>query len=452
VKKEVHAYNEPTIARLESFVRKIQRPNSLVQISGKVSAINGSGISVRGLSNHVNIGDFVRIHTNKRCVLAEVLSLKPDVAQLQSLSDATGITINARAEALGTFAILPSPAWRGRIVDALAEPIDGLGPLRPGPEERALNAWPPNSMDRERIGKPIQTGIKAIDIFTPLCLGQRVGIFAGSGVGKSSLLSMLARSKQFDTTVVALVGERGREVQEFVSDTLGDSRAKSVVVVSTSDEPAARRKLVPLTATAIAESFRDMGQSVLLVMDSVTRYAHALREISLASGEPPVARGYPPSVFGKLPQLMERAGPGPIGGGSITAFYAVLVDGDNHNEPVADTVRGILDGHIVLDRGIAASGRYPAIDILASISRLAEKSWTPEEAKVARDLRKLVSRFEDTKDLRALGGYQQGADTELDRAVAFVPKLYAALHQARSEDLCADSFSAVARLTRPPAN
>jgi flagellum-specific ATP synthase len=344
--------------------------------------------------------------------------------------------------------IAPSEAWRGRVINALAEPIDGLGDLGSGPEERALLASPPKSMERGRVDQPIHTGIKAIDVFTPLCFGQRLGIFAGSGVGKSTLLSMLALSTQFDTTVVALVGERGREVQEFISETLGNALAKSVVVVSTSDEPAARRKLVPLTATTIAESFRDKGHNVLLVMDSVTRYAHALREIALASAEPPVARGYPPSVFGKLPQLLERAGPGAVNSGSITAFYAVLVDGDNHNEPVADSIRGILDGHIVLDRAIAASGRYPAIDLLASISRLADKSWKAEEGKIAKDMKKLVSRYEDTKDLRALGGYQPGGDPELDRAVAFVPKLYAALHQSQQDELCADAFATVARHTR----
>lgn len=206
--------------------------------------------------------------------------------------------------------------------------------------------------------------------------------------------------------------------------------------------------MVPLLATAVAEHFRDQGQQVLLIMDSVTRYAHALRELALASGEPPVARGYPPSVFGLLPQLLERAGPGRIGTGAITAFYAVLVDGDNHNEPVADTLRGILDGHIVLNRNIAAAGRYPAIDILASISRLSGKAWTNDERKIAQEMRRLMSRFEETKDLRALGGYQPGADLDLDRAVAFVPKLYGALQQSVTEAFCSDPFGQVARQTK----
>jgi flagellum-specific ATP synthase len=442
------AFKQNTVEELERFSHKIARPNSLVRVSGRVCAVSGAGISARGISDFVNVGDFVRILTPSQGVLSEVLSLDPDLIRIQPLEHSTDVAVNARVEAVGPYLISPNTNWRGRVLNALSQPIDGLGDLSKSTEDRPLLASPPKSMERGRVGQAIQTGVKAIDIFTPLCFGQRVGIFAGSGVGKSTLLSMLCRSASFDTTVVALVGERGREVQEFISDTLGDALSKTVVVVSTSDEPAARRKLVPLTATAIAESFRDKGENVLLVMDSVTRYAHALREISLAAGEPPVARGYPPSVFGKLPQLMERAGPGNAGRGSITAFYAVLVDGDNHNEPVADTVRGILDGHIVLDRNIAASGRYPAIDVLASISRLADKAWKADQAKAARDMRRLVSRYEDTKDIRTLGGYQPGSDPELDRAVAFVPKLYAALHQPSHEELSNDSFEEVTRSTR----
>ena len=436
-----------TFARLDSFSRRIQRPNSLVCISGKVSAVTGSGITARGISEFVAVGDLVRIWSNMRFILAEVLSLNEGTAQVQLLDNTASIAMNAPVEVIGGFSIAPTSEWKGRVLNALAEPIDGLGPLNVGTDQRFLNETPPQSMERSQIGVAIHTGIKTIDIFTPICFGQRVGIFAGSGVGKSTLLSMLSRSSRFDTTVVALVGERGRETQEFVKQTLGDALRKSVVVVSTSDEAPARRKMVPLTATTIAEHFRDMGQNVLLVMDSVTRYAHALRELSLALGEPPVARGYPPSVFGKLPQLMERAGPGASGSGSITAIYTVLVDGDNHNEPIADTVRGILDGHIVLDRSIAAAGRYPAIDILGSVSRLADRAWKSDEARTAQELRRLVSRFEETRDLRALGGFQQGADPELDRAVAFVPRLYAALNQSHKESLCPDSFASVARAT-----
>lgn len=439
------------ISRLEHLTKRIQKPNSLVRIRGKVSAVTGSHIATRGITNFVTVGDFVGVDAgNNRQVLAEVLSLHADSADVQLLDSTANVSIDSAVEVVGPFSLAPADQWRGRVINALAEPIDGKGPLPEGPVSRLLAGQPTNSMERGMVGEGVRTGVKAIDIFMPLCLGQRVGIFAGSGVGKSTLLSMLSRAPGFDTVVVALVGERGREVMEFVTETLGEALNRAVVVVSTSDEAASRRKMVPLVATAIAEHFRDEGQNVLLMMDSVTRYAHALRELALASGEPPVARGYPPSVFGKLPQLLERAGPGPGGIGSITAFYAVLVDGDNHNEPVADTMRGILDGHIVLDRAIAASGRFPAIDVLGSISRLANKAWRPDERKAAQEMRRLISLFEESKDLRTLGGYQPGADPELDKSVGFVPKLYAALHQSNLDPPCPDSFGTIAKLTRPP--
>ena len=225
-------------------------------------------------------------------------------------------------------------------------------------------------MRRQRIRKPMKTGIRAIDLFTPLCAGQRIGIFAGSGVGKSTLLSMLARAAGFDTTVLALVGERGREVREFLEDALGRETERAVAVVATGDESPMMRRLAPKSAMCIAEYLRDRGENVLLIVDSVTRYAHAARDVALAAGEPPVARGYPPSVFSDLPKLLERAGPGEEGAGSITGVFAVLVDGDDHNDPVADSIRGTLDGHIVLDRAIAEQGRYPAVNVLTSVSRL----------------------------------------------------------------------------------
>lgn len=437
-----------TISRLECLTKRIQKANGLVRIRGKVSAVSGSRIAMRGITNFVTVGDLVGVDAGNRQVLAEVLSLHADCADIQLLDSSANISIDAAVEVVGTFSIAPADHWRGRVINALAEPMDGKGPLPEGPVQRLLAGTPPNSMERGKVGDGIRTGVKAIDIFMPICLGQRIGIFAGSGVGKSTLLSMLSRSPGFDTVVVALVGERGREVMEFVTETLGSALQRAVVVVSTGDEAAARRKMVPLVATVISEHFRDQGQNVLLMMDSATRYAHALRELALASGEPPVARGYPPSVFGKLPQLLERAGPGPGGIGSITAFYTVLVDGDNHNEPVADAVRGILDGHVVLDRGIAASGRFPAIDILASISRLADKAWQNDERKIARDMRRLVSRFEDTRDIRTLGGHQVGVDPEVDRAVGFVPRLYAALQQSPGEVPCPDSFAAIAKATQ----
>jgi flagellum-specific ATP synthase len=285
-------------------------------------------------------------------------------------------------------------------------------------------------MQRARVGEWVHTGVRAIDVFTPLATGQRIGVFAGSGVGKSSLLAMLARSDGFDAVVTALVGERGREVREFVEDGLAAYRGKSICVVATGDESALMRKTAPRTAMAIAEYLRDAGRSVLLIVDSITRYAHACRELALAAGEAPVARGFTPSVFADLPMLLERAGPGPAGaGGSITGVFAVLIDGDDHNDPVADSIRGTLDGHIVLDRRIAEQGRYPAIDVLASISRLAGRLWTEEERDLAARLRTLVARYEDTRDLRLMGAWQAGSDAELDQAVALVPALYDVLKQ-----------------------
>ncbi len=286
----------------------------------------------------------------------------------------------------------------------------------------------------------MKTGVRVIDIFAPLCAGQRIGIFAGSGVGKSTMLGMLAACRGFDTVVVALVGERGREVREFIEDCLGENRARAITVVATGDESPMMRRLAARTATTVAESFRDAGESVLLIIDSVTRYAHAARDVALAAGEPAVARGYPPSVFSELPKLLERAGPGITGGGSITGVFSVLVDGDDHNDPVADTIRGTLDGHIVLDRKIAAQGRYPAVDVLGSLSRLAQHAWTPEQKVLVGKLREMIARFEDSRDLRAMGAYQPGTDAELDQAIVLVPRIYESLVQSPSTALSADAF------------
>jgi flagellum-specific ATP synthase len=255
---------------------------------------------------------------------------------------------------------------------------------------------------------------------------------------------MLARADAFDKVVIALVGERGREVREFIEDTLGENIQKSVAVVATSDESPMLRKMAPLSAITIAEHFRDEGHNVLMIVDSVTRFAHAIREVATASGEPPVARGYPASVFTEMPKLLERAGPGPEGTGSITAIISILVDGDNHNDPIADSTRGILDGHIVLDRALAEEGRYPPIDPLASISRLARKVWTPDEEKLVSRLKSLIHRYEETRDLRLIGGYRPGADPDLDMAVKQVPPIYDVLKQTPGERPSRDAFADMA--------
>jgi flagellum-specific ATP synthase len=328
----------------------------------------------------------------------------------------------------------------------LGVPIDGGSVLTQGANAVSADRAPPPPMRRQRISTPIRTGVRAIDLFTPLCAGQRIGIFAGSGIGKSTLLAMLARSGGFDSVVIGLIGERGREVREFVEDVLQQERARTVAVVATGDESPMMRRLAPKTAMCIAEYFRDLGQNVLLIIDSVTRFAHAARDVALAAGEPPVARGYPPSVLNDLPKLLERAGPGEEGRGSITGVFSVLVDGDDHNDPIADTIRGTLDGHVVLDRAIADQGRYPAINVPGSISRLAQHAWTPEQARLVIKLRAMIARFEDTRDLRLMGGYQRGLDAELDKAIDLIPKLYDTLKQTPQDPPSIDAFQDVARM------
>ena len=346
----------------------------------------------------------------------------------------------------GPLVVAPHASWRGRAIDALTRVIDGGPPLIRSGEAASSGGTTPGAMSRQRVDTAFTTGVKVIDIFTPLCFGQRLGVFAGSGVGKSTLLAMLAGADAFDTVVVALIGERGREVREFLEDTIGaQSMAKTVAVVATSDESAMMRRRAPDTAMRVAEHFRDQGHRVLLVLDSITRFAHALREVATGTGEPPVARGYPASVFTELPKLLERAGPGAEGKGSITAIISVLVDGDDHNDPVADSVRGILDGHVVLDRAIAEQGRYPPVNPLSSISRLAGKAWSVEQRALVTRLKSMISRFEDTRDIRLLGAYQGGADAELDIAVRQVPLIYEALTQSPRDRPSADPFSDLAR-------
>lgn len=412
---------------------------------GLVRSVSPSAVAIEGLSHWLRLGSFVEISVQGGTTLAEVIRLEKDVVLCKPFDVTAAIELDAPAYPAGEQLFHPDNSWKGRIIDALGRPADSKSSLRPGNRSVRLHATPPSAMSRQLIGKGILTGVRVIDTFTPICLGQRIGIFAGSGVGKSSLLSMLANGGGFDVVVVSLVGERGREVREFVELTLGDAAASAITVVSTGDESAMMRKMAPLRATAIAEYFRDEGANVLLLMDSVTRYAHACREVALAAGEPPVARGYPPSVFSLLPQLLERAGPGTNGTGTITAFYAVLVDGDDHNDPVADAVRGTLDGHIVLSRRIASQGRLPAVDLLSSLSRLSQRVWSADQAKVISELRKLVDRFEDSRDLRAMGGHVAGADAELDRAVEVVPKLYRLLSQSPSEPRSVDGFAEIAK-------
>ncbi|MBB3964617.1 MULTISPECIES: flagellar protein export ATPase FliI [Rhizobium] len=434
----------PKLTHLEALAARYAKPDFMIAPGGHVQTIATGHYTVTGLSRHLRLGEFVAHRSPTGVHLGEVVRVEPDLAYVCPIEPGEPIGIHDTVIRKGAFRIAPSDSWCGRTISSLCEPIDGNGPIVEGLKRRSISNTAPPSMTRQRVEKGFKTGVRAIDIFSPLCLGQRLGIFAGSGVGKSTLLSMLARAAAFDKVVIALVGERGREVREFIEDTLGADMQKSVVVVATSDESPMLRKMAPLTAITIAEHFRDQGDNVLLIVDSVTRFAHAIREVATASGEPPIARGYPASVFTELPRLLERAGPGPEGTGTITAIISILVDGDNHNDPIADSTRGILDGHLVLQRSLADEGRYPPIDPLASISRLARKAWTPDQEKLVSRLKALVHRYEETRDLRLIGGYRQGADPDLDMAVKQVPIIYDVLKQSPGDPPSPDSFADLA--------
>jgi flagellum-specific ATP synthase len=392
-------------------------------------------IEVAGLAAWAQIGSRMRIHTDNDILEAEVTGLDHGVCQCMPFRDPQGIGAGMRSDlAAAQFTLRPSEAWLGRLIDGLGRPVDGKGALVMGADQRPIRAAPPAAALRARLGPRIETGVRALDLFAPLCVGQRLGLFAGSGVGKSVLMSMLARWTACDVAVIGLIGERGREVQEFVEDDLGvEGLARSVVVVATGDEPAVMRRQAAWTTLAIAEHFRDEGKHVLCLMDSVTRFAMAQREIGLASGEPPATKGYTPTVFAELPRLLERAGPGLPGQGSITGLFAVLVDGDDHNEPVADAVRGILDGHVVMTRKIAERGRYPAIDVLKSVSRTLPQAQTDDENALRLRARADLSVFGDMAEMVRLGAYKPGTSAEVDRAVANAPKIEALLSQGKND-------------------
>ncbi|QAY77286.1 flagellar protein export ATPase FliI [Sphingosinicella sp. BN140058] len=419
---------------------------------GRVVAVRGALIEVEGLSGAAQIGARIRIQGTEQPLEAEVTGLDRGIAHCLPFSDPQGITSGSRADLMaGRFSLRPCEAWLGRMVDGLGRPVDGKGVLPRGEVPRPIKAAPPPAAARTRVGAKIETGVRALDIFAPLCVGQRLGLFAGSGVGKSVLLSMLARWTECDVAVIGLIGERGREVQEFVEDDLGeDGLARSVVVVATSDEPALMRRQAAWTTLAVAEHFRAQGLRVLCLMDSVTRFAMAQREIGLASGEPPATKGYTPTVFAELPRLLERAGPGRPGEGSITGLFTVLVDGDDHNEPVADAVRGILDGHVVMSRRIADRGRYPAIDVLKSVSRTLPAAHTPEQNVLRNAAKTALSTYGDMEEMIRLGAYKEGTRDEVDRAIRLAPAIETLLKQGKSDQGHADeSFAALEALLAP---
>ncbi|MEN3953249.1 flagellar protein export ATPase FliI [Iodidimonas sp. SYSU 1G8] len=402
---------------------------------GQVAAVRGALIEVDGLGGAARVGSRLDIATRAGTLAAEVTGMDRGVCHCMPFQDPQGVGTGMRADlAAGQFVLRPSFGWLGRLVDGLGNPIDGKGPLQAGAHPQPIRAAAPPAATRARVGARIETGVRALDLFASLCVGQRLGLFAGSGVGKSVLLSMLARWTACDIAVIGLIGERGREVQEFVEDDLGaEGLARSVVVVATGDEPALMRRQAAWTTMAIAEHFRDQGHHVLCLMDSVTRFAMAQREIGLASGEPPATKGYTPTVFAELPRLLERAGPGLPGQGSITGVFTVLVDGDDHDEPVADAVRGILDGHVVLSRRIAERGRYPAIDILKSVSRTLPRAQTDRENALRLEARGNLALYSDMAEMVRLGAYSTGSDARVDRAVALEPRIEALIGQGKND-------------------
>ena len=416
------------------------------RIVGHVRAVAGLSLTVAGLERAIGIGQRCRVLGRRGAVMGEVVGFGASGTRVLPFGTWDGVSAGDPVEVLAQDDMIhPDDSWIGRVVDALGRPVGPAAGFCQGEGRQAVKAVPPKAMDRRRVGAKIATRVKVMDIFTPLCRGQRMGIFAGSGVGKSTLMAMLVRNAEADVIVVALVGERGREVQDFIQDDLGpEGMARAVVVVATGDEAPLMRRQAAWTATAVAEHFRDAGKQVLLLVDSVTRFAMAQREIGLSGGEPPTAKGYPPTVFSELPLLLERAGPGTAGQGDITALYTVLVDGDDMNEPIADAVRGILDGHVVLDRRIAEQDRYPAVNIQRSISRMLPDCHDGTEFRILQEARRALGRYADMEDLIRVGAYRTGADPQTDAAIRFFEGATRFLSQRKHE--AADPAEAFARL------
>ncbi len=415
--------------------------------TGRVRSVVGMSVMVEGVQ--AAIGDAVTLARPSGELVAEVVAIDEDGLLCLALGDLNGIRAGATVElAPGRLTVPVGDALRGRVLDALGRPIDG-GPSLRGLPRVATSGNPPHPLRRAMVDSQLPLGVRVMDTLLPCGRGQRLGIFAGSGVGKSSLLSMIARGTEADVSVIALVGERGREVREMIEHDLGkEGMARSIVIVATSDEPALMRLQAAQTATRVAEWFRDKGRHVVLMMDSLTRFCMAQREVGLSAGEPPATRGYPPSVFALMPRLLERAGAGESG--SITGLYTVLVEGDDMNDPIADTARSILDGHIVLSRKLATSGHFPSIDVLESISRVAPRVMTAEQIAQAAELRRLMAAYRDAKDLIEIGAYVKGTNPVVDRSV----QLRGAIDHFLRQDVTniapiSESLAALAMLASP---
>ena len=403
---------------------------------GSVRAVKGMLVEISGIRAELSVGDRCRIDARGgKKVICEVVGFNNDKVLAMPFMNLDGVGPDNPVDVSNSHPVLfPDESWLGRVINAMGEPVDGKGPLTKGKIPCLIHNSPPPAHSRERVAGKADLGVRAINTFLTVCKGQRMGIFAGSGVGKSSLMAMMARHTRLDVTVLGLIGERGREAREFIEDDLGpEGMKRSIVVVATSDEPPLMRRQAAYVAMTVAEYFRDLKKNVLCMMDSITRFAMAQREISLSAGEPPATKGYTPTVFAELPRLLERAGPGPIGSGSITGLFTVLVDGDDHNEPIADAVRGILDGHIVLERAIAERNRYPAINLLRSISRTMPGCNNDEENALVNRARSLLATYQDMEELIRLGAYKRGSNPQVDEAIFYYDKLEAFLSQKKKD-------------------
>ena len=426
---------------LEGVIKKIDEIPDY-RVFGRVYSIKGLMIEAEGLEGSVATGTKCSIVSKSGYkTLAEVVALQGDRAVLMPFEDVRNVAVGCRVEVEDSKShIFPSHKWLGRVINALGEPIDEKGPLFPGDNLYEIRNNPIPAHQRKMVAGKVDLGVRAVNTFATCCKGQRMGIFAGSGVGKSMLVAMLTKFSQADVKIIGLVGERGRELQEFLQNYLGEEGLKgAVVIAATSDESALMRRQAAYMTMTVAEYFRDQGANVLCLIDSVTRFAMAQREIGLSANEPPATRGYTPSVFTELPKLLERAGPGRNGEGDITGLFTVLVEGDDHNEPVSDAVRGILDGHLVLDRKIAERGRYPSIDVLKSVSRTMPACNDENQNQLIDKARKYLSTYEDMAEMIRLGAYRKGSDPDVDEAIRLFPEIESFLSQYPNEAASFDS-------------
>lgn len=444
-------HSEPYVTTLEKtpFSEAQQVASS---VWGVITHIGAQSLHIKGLTGIIGLGDLIHVPMNgAEALTGEIISLEDNISIAMMHGRTTGLRIGQKA--LRTHEPIPAPSadWMGRVLNHAGKTVEGHTPLS-GTTPMPLNANPPQAILRKALGPRLETGVAAIDTFLPLCQGQRVGLFAGSGVGKSTLLGALAKGSNADINIIALIGERGREVRSFVEHTLGsEGMKKSIVFVATSDEPSALRLRTAKLAMACAEYFRDQGRQVLFICDSLTRYADAHRDVALTAGEVPSLRAYPPSTFGAMSALCERTGPGIDGSGDITAIFSVLVAGSNMEEPIADMVRGILDGHIILDRDIAERGRYPAINLSRSVSRALPEAATPEENSYLAAARKYIRQYEDSRTLIQAGLYVSGTDADLDEAI----KIYESLDQfigtisEANIPLCFETLQSILHVANP---